>query len=318
MEENNKKNEIVKAIMDVECCPVEFEQEISLKKCVKLPLAEVSVLGIAFEPLTSMFQNMANACGEGAGSGLYKVTSPEGLGGHLAKFHDGSGFTAAVVNETGIAGNARLNPVVCNPEMLFMAVALMNINNKLDSIQETQQEIIECLEMKEESKLRGNLNILMDVLNHYKYNWDNEKFKTNKHLQVMEIKRDAEQSIIFYRKKTDKKINKQSFLHSDQNVMKKLGEIQSEFKYYQLAVYLFSFSSFLEVMLLGNFKSAYLDGIAHKVEEYSYQYRELYTNCYDSIEEYAKSSMNACLLDGLASFNRGAGIVVANLGLMKT
>jgi hypothetical protein len=54
----------------------------------------------------------------------------------------------------------------------------MSIDRKLDSIQETQQEILEFLEQKEKSRLKGNLNVLADVLNNYKYNWNNEKYKT--------------------------------------------------------------------------------------------------------------------------------------------
>ena len=317
MEENNKKNQIVKAMTDVEYYPSAREDENSIEKYTKLPLAEVSALGIAFEPLASVFQNITQIGGESAGSGLYRVTMPKGVSGHLAKFHDGSGLTATVVNESGIAGQARLNPLVCNPTMLFMAVALMSIHKKLDSIQEIQQEIIEFLEQKEKSKLRGNLNVLADVLNNYKYNWNNEKYKTNKHIQVQEIKRDAEQSIIFYREQIDKKINKQSFIHSDQDVKNKSKEIQSEFKDYQLALYLYSFSSFLEVMLLENFESAYLDSVAHKIEDYSYQYREFYTKCYNQIEGYSKSSIHSYLLRGLASINRVAGDVVAKVPIVS-
>ncbi len=94
----------------------------------------------------------------------------------------------------------------------MIAVALITIEKKLDDILETQKEILEFLKQKEKAKLRGNLNVLEDILNNYKHNWNNEKYKTNKHIHVQEIKREAEQSIIFYRdrivKKTNKKINK--------------------------------------------------------------------------------------------------------------
>lgn len=311
MVENNKKNEILKAMTNVEYHLSVPNNEISIEKYTKLPLAEVSAFGIAFEPLMSMFQNITHTGGASAGSGLYRVTFPEGISGRLAKFHDGSGLTATVVNETGIAGQARLNPIVCNPATLFMAIALFNIDKKLNSIMETQREIIDFLELKEKSKLRGNLNVLEDILNNYKYNWNNEKYKTNKHIQVQEIKREAEQSIIFYREQTEKKIKKQSFLHSDLDVKKKLKKVQSDFKDYQLALYLYSFSSFLEVMLLENFESGYLDSVAHKIGDYSFQYRELYTTCYDQIEGYSKSSIHTHLINGLAGINRVAGNALA-------
>jgi hypothetical protein len=144
-----------------------------------------------------------------------------------------------------------------------------------------------------------------------------KNIKPNKHIQVQEIKRDAEQSIILYRERIDKKIKKQSFLHSDQNVSSKLKKIQSEFKDYQLALYLYSFSSFLEVMLLENFESAYLDSVTHKIEDYSYQYRELYTKSYDQIEGYAKSSIQSHLLSGVASISKVAGDAVAKFPIVS-
>lgn len=52
--------------------------------------------------------------------------------------------------------------------------------------------------MKEEAKLKGNINVLADILNNYKFNWDNDKYKDHKHILVQDIKREAEQSIILY------------------------------------------------------------------------------------------------------------------------
>lgn len=305
MEENNKKNEIVQALMNVEFYPAVIEEEVSMVKYTKLPLANLSALGTAFEPITAAFQNIMN--GGGATSGLCRVTIPKGT--HLAEFKSGAGNLGTVLNNgtNQIAGQATLNPLVCNPTMIFMAVALANINKKLDSIQEMQQELLDFLVQKEKSKLRGNLIFLTDVLNNFKYNWTNEKFKNSNHIKALDIKQESEQNILFYREEIDKKVKKKSFIHSDKDVKEKLNKIQSDFKEYQLALYLYSFSSFLEVMLLGNFESAYLDGIAHKIEDYAYQYRELYTACYNQIEGYSKSSIQSHLLSGLASINKVAG-----------
>lgn len=318
MDDKDKKNEIVKAMtMGIDHYSFVTEDETSLAEYIKLPLAKVSTLGIAFEPLTSALQSITQTSGQGAREMLCRVRIPDGVSGQLAKFKDGSGYLGTVMNDTGIVGQARINPLICNPTMIFMATALMSIDRKLDSIQEIQQEVFEFLEQKEKSRLRGNLNVLTDVHSNYKYNWNNEKYKTNKHIQVQEIKRDAEQSIIFYQEQIVKKINKQSPLHSDQEVKNKLEKVRSEFKEYQLALYLYSFSSFLEVMLLENFESAYLDSIAHKIEDYSYQYRELYTKSYEQIERYTKSSIQYHLLSGLASISKVAGDTVAKVPVVN-
>ncbi len=53
---------------------------------------------------------------------------------------------------------------------------------------------------------------------------------------------------------------------------------------YQLALYTFSFSSFLEVMLLENFDTNYLNSITSKIQEYSGDYTALYEKCVEKIE----------------------------------
>ena len=82
------KNDIVKAMMDVEYYPYVQEDQVSIAKYTKLPLSRVPALGTAFEPLAAAFQNVVN--GGGTTSGLYKVTIPKG--GHLAEFKNGTFF----------------------------------------------------------------------------------------------------------------------------------------------------------------------------------------------------------------------------------
>lgn len=67
---------------------------------------------------------------------------------------------------------------------------------------------------------------------------------------------------------------------------------------YRLSVYLYGYSSFLEVMLLENFGSGYLGNVASKVEEKALDYRTLYTEALDALEAEAKSSVRAGLLGG--------------------
>jgi hypothetical protein len=265
--------------------------------------------------LAAAFQRVIN--GGRATSGFYKVMVPNGT--HLAEFKRGTGHLGTVLNHTNnqIAGQATLNPLICNPTMLFMAATLANIDKKLDALQETQQELLDFLVQKERSELKGDFNFLSETLNNYKYNWNNEKYKSSNHIKVLDIRQAAERKIDFYRAQIIAKINKKSFIHSDQDVKKQLGKIQTEFKDYQLALYLYSFSSFLEIMLLENFNSAYLDGIAKKIEDYSFKYRELYTNCYNQIEGYAKSSVQASLLKGLASVNKIAGKAIAKVPVIS-
>ncbi len=269
-----RRNEIAKTMAEIELYPAVANENVNVAQYSKFPISRLAAFGTAFEPVTAAFQYVLSG-GSAGGSGLYMVTVPKG--GHLATFNDGSGFLGGALkinNQVG-AGQARLNPLVCNPAMLFMAVALANIDKKLDTIQEMQQELMNFLVQKERSELKGDMKFLADTLSNYKHNWNSEKFKNSSHIKVLDIRQAADRKIDFYREQIASKISKKSFFHSDLDVKKQLGDIESEFNDYQLAVYLFAFSSFLEVMLLENFSAAYLDCIAKKIEEHSLQYREL-------------------------------------------
>ena len=200
---------------------------------------------------------------------------------------------------------------------LFMAAALMNIEKKLDAIQETQEEILELLEEKERAVLQGNLNVLGDVMSNFKYNWDNDTYKTNKHILVQQIKKEAEASIILYRDQIAKKLKKRSLIHSDQEVKGMLKKLQVQFKDYQLALYLYAYSTFLEVMLLGNFNEGYLHSVEQRISEYSFQYRSLYTECYSLMEDYSKSSIQAGMLGGLAAASKFMGETIAKVPVIS-
>lgn len=314
MDDKSKKNEIVKAMTQVEYYPTIQVEKYNLEKYTKLPIAKLSALGIAFQPLAAAFQNIV--LGSEATSGILRFSIPKG--GHLADFKDGSGKLGTVLDENNeFMGQARLKPLDCDPTMLFMAAALASIEKKLDDILDTQMEILGFLEQKEKSVLIGNLNYLTDILNNYKYNWNNEKYINSNHIKVLDIKQEAEQSIIFHRDQIERKIIKEKFLHSDQDVKSMMSKLHSEFNDYQLALYLYSFASFLEVMLLENFESVFLDRVAHKIENYSFQYRELYTKCYNKIDGYSKTSIQSHLLKGLEISSKVAGEVVSRVPVIR-
>jgi hypothetical protein len=311
-----RRNEVAKTMAEIELYPAVVEKTLNVAQYSKFPISRLATFGTAFEPVTAAFQYVISG-GKSGGSGLYRVTVPQG--GHLATARDGSGFLGGALktnNQVG-AGQSRLHPLACDPTMLFMAMALANIDKKLDTIQEMQQELMNFLVQKERSELKGDIKFLADTLANYKHNWNNEKFKNSSHVKVLDIRQAADRKIDFYREQIASKISKKSFFHSDQDVKKQLGEIESEFSDYQLAVYLFAFSSFLEVMLLENFSAAYLDCITKKIEEHSLQYRELYSKCYDQLEDYSKTSIQSQLLKGLASVNKVAGEAIAKVPVIS-
>ena len=313
--ETDRKNELLKAMSATELAPLEVKNEISVQTYSKIPLSRLTALGTGFEPVVSAIQQVTSH-GQ-ATSGFYKVTIPKGT--HLAQFKEKSGFLGTAVGEHGIVGQAQLNPLLCDPTTLLAAATLANIDKKLDAIQEVQQEMLDFLAQKEKSALKADLNFLMDIQNNYKYNWNSEKYKAANHAKVLDIRQEAARQIDFYQEQIKKQLGKKALLHSDHDVQKMLEKVQGEFKEYQLALYIYGFAYFLEVVLQENYEKAYLSAIAKRIDEMAFQYREFYSLAYSQIENLSKSSLQAHLFGGLSAINKGAGTAIAKIpGINKS
>lgn len=308
--ENN--NALVQAMMDIEYFPPSelVKMNVDLSQMQSFPIEKAATLGIAFKPLSQL----ASYSASGGQSGLYYVNT---FGKEM--FKSGGQFIGNLKTPDGGVGGgiARLTQIPLDPTLLFMSIAIMTVEKKLDVILETQKEMLAFLEMKEEAKLKGNLNALSDVLNNYKFNWDNDKYKGHKHILIQDIKREAEQSIILYSERLAKALNKKYFFHNDQEVKSTLTKTINGLNDYQLALYLFSFSSFLEVMLLENFDTNYLNSIANKILEYSDNYSTLYGLCAEKINNDSNTSLEGHALKGLSRLSRSAGKIVEKIPVIS-
>ena len=311
--QGNKDAAIMQMMSDSSAFPKLKESEVGVANYTPLSLSRLAAYGTAFQPLTTAIQTAVSGAG---GSGVYYVNT---AGKTMFQMKGTKKFIGSLQTPTGMVGGgqAQMTPLACDPTMLFMAAALANIDKKLDTIQNMQQEMMDFLVQKEKADLRGNLNFLLDIFNNYKYNWNNETYKTNNHIKVLDIRQEAEKKITFYREQIIAKVNKKSLIHSDQTVNKQLQMVQDQFKDYQLALYLLGFSSFLEVMLLGNFDSDYLSSVSEKLDTYSLKYRELYTKCYDEIEGYSSTSVQSSMLKGIAKASTSVGKFVEKIPVVS-
>lgn len=311
--QENKDNEILQMMNNTSIYPMLQESEVGVSNYTPLPLSRLAAYGTAFQPLATAVQTAVSGAG---GSGIYYVNT---AGKTMFQMKGTNNFIGSLQTSTGMVGGgqAQMTPLACDPTMIFMAAALANIEKKLDAIQDMQKEMMDFLVQKEKSDLKGNLNFLFDAFNNYKYNWKNEMYKNSNHIKVLDIRQEAEKKIAFYREQIIAKVNKKSFIHSDQTVNKQLQAVQDQFKDYQLALYLLGFSSFLEVMLLGNFDKDYLTGISDKLEKYSLNYRELYTKCYDEIESYSSTSVQSSMLKGFAKASTSVGKIVEKIPVIS-
>ena len=242
-------------------------------------------LGTGFGPLLDLLQR-------GEGETLYRMHIPEGISktAHLATA-GGQNIGALVENGKGVVGQARFEAVAGNaayidPAMIAMAVALASINQKLNRIQKTGEEILDFLQNQQKAKVKGNLRVLQDVFDNYKFNWNNETYKKSKHIQVQEIKREAEKDILLYEEQLSKRISDEGgLLHSRRHSHEEAEGFVNELTDFQRALYVYSFASFLEVMLLGNFDQDYLTNVMEEIKQRSREYREFYKQSKKKLKE---------------------------------
>ena len=205
----------------------------------------------------------------------------------------------------------------CNPYMMIIAAALICINKKIDAIKKTQDDILAFLEQKERAKIQGNLKFLTETMNNYKFNWDNEKYCNHHHIKVLDIKQETEQSIELYRSRIDGVFNNSGLFHTSWDVNAKKDKLFAYLGDYQMAVYLYAFSSYVEVLLLGNFEEGYIKRVMEKVEQYALDYRELFTEVSAKLEKFSKDSVKSNAMRGFGNVSKFLGQAASNVPLFK-
>ncbi len=322
------KDDKDKSLINVEYYPLDPDDRENMTEYMRIPFNGIAALGAGLSSLSPAFRTVTQTMETNRGETLYRAVFKNGVSGKLLDSKDGIGKLGTILKDNGDLAQARWVAVngdsltastvmPFNPATLFIAAALTGIEKQLGDIQETQKEILDFLQSGKKAEQRGNLTFLADILNNYKYNWNNSMYKSNMHLKVQDIKQKSEEDIKFYRARIQKIVQDSNIILRDQDIKNKIRKLIPDFREYQLSVYLHGFSSFLEVMLLGNYDNGYLGSIVRKMKQYSFEYRELYTECYNKLENNANSSVQSHLRNGLANFSENAGNIIAKIPVIN-
>ena len=291
--------------------------DIDLAPAAKIPLDQIASLGTGFASIPEQFRTITMQNGGtlmeafdefGRRLNISQLQTFNDGSGSLGSLRDAAGFHQVRLHEAASATAT----VPINPATIAMAVALSQINQKLDTIQQTQQEMFDYLKQQDKAKLRGDLQTLVDMMDGYRFNWDNPTFRQNKHAKALDIKQDAEQSIIHLRAQIKTKLAEKSLIANRFEISRRLDEMLDRLKEYQLSLHLYSLAAFAEVMMLENFDEDYLKAIAGKIEDRSLQYRQIYTECYDVIESSSEKAFDSTVLGGLSIAGKALGGFIKN------
>lgn len=240
----------------------------------------------------------------------------------LQSFKDGSGLMGSYRDAANGFGQARFHvvegdiatsvtQVPYDPTSLFTAAAIAQINQKLDSIQESIDEMFDYMRQRDKANMRGNLKTLANILNSYGLYYDNAIEMASAHMKVIDIMHASEQDIEHFRSLAQSDLKKKGFIEVRDGLGRRLDKVLDYLKDCQLATYIHAFSLFLEPMLAQNFEPAKLADATAKIEADSLAYRKLYTECYDALESGTADTVDAALLGGIASAGKLLGHAIA-------
>ena len=288
--------------------------EVKTDDALRIPFDQLPALGLG---LSSLASALAPAVASAAAPVLFTVTDATGNPippSMLQAFNDGSGLLGSFRDPINGFGQARLHvadvaqasAAVVDPITLMMAATLMVVSQKLDSIQHTQEEMFEYLQQRDKAELRGALQALADIARDYRFNWSNDTFMQSSHAQVLEIRKQADAIATLQRAQIRGKLSGGP-IEIRASVDARLSELIDHLAEYRLAVYTHALSSFLEPLLSRNNDAAYLRSVSERISAHGLAYRELYTECYNAVEEGARNSLDSAVLGGIADAGKALG-----------
>ena len=307
MDTNDKLRAAAKELMTVELRLAEQQDAAALSDYERLPLDRAASIGSALGVVLELYKTLQKLAPAGGGE-TYRAAVPAGVSAALTATPGGSRLMSMVQTAP-----KRLTPVPVDPVSLVMAAALVAIDKRLDDVQAAQTEILDFLREQNEAALRADLLTLADVMQDYRFNWDNPTFCTNKHLQVQEIRRNAEKNLLLYQRQVEDALAQIKKRPTDDDQRRTLAAVGGGFHYYRMGVYLYAFASFLEATLLGNFRSDYLQNVFRKVELHDVQYRQFYTDCYDRVSEIAAASAESKAVLRFAGAQKAVGGLIGKI-----
>ena len=295
------------------------------KKTMSVPIAELATLGAGVSSLIPALNTVTQTITI-AKDGLYTLANA-GVGDDLKVAKNGN-FWGAFKTADGASKFAQLQaagPIsvttqtvaAFNPATMMMAVALFSIEQELRKIEDMQKQIISFLEIEKESEIEADVESLMDIIKKYKDNWDNERFVSGNHNQVLTYQNRARKNMLAYQKKVTEIIGKKQFMVAQTNVKQIFANLEKKFKYYRLSLYIFSLSSLMEILLSGNFKESYIVGIQDELREMTETYRSLFDKSSLYLQKMGGLVLQANILKGVGTAGKAVGKFIGSIPLIK-
>ena len=291
---------------------VDVKKDFDIMTTKQVPINSLQSLGSGVSQLVPTLETITSIK---SGNNLYRVTN---LNTFDKLDTTKKGITYGVVKKTeGGSKLAQLKKVHVDPATMMMAVALYEIENQLNEIIDLSKRIFSFLERDKEAEIEADLETLNISIREFKYNWQDKQYLANNHKHVMDIKRTAKKNMNFYKKQITDDILKNNIVVINQTMNSLLTELEKKFKYYRLSLYIYSYASYLEIMLLGNYQEDYLLTKKEELEALDNEYANNFDIALKFIQKNANKSLEGNLLKGIGTAGKAIGTLSEKVPLMK-
>ena len=265
-------------------------------------LENLAKINDELKEFASIFQKKDNK-----GENLYQINNLKDPKAIISFFNDPK-------NKNNIK---HLNKMGFNPATIMIAISLSEIEKEIIEIKSICNNILSFLENDKESEIEADVKTLIRVITEYKYNWQDEQYINNNHKIVMDIKRTGMKNINFYQKQIYENMKKKNIFMTNKTINYNQNELEKNFSYYRLSLYVYSFATFLEIMLLENFQKEYLLSKKEELETLSNEYINNYQEALKYVKKEANKSIQGNLLSGIGSAGKAIGDLSEKIQVIK-
>ena len=304
---------------------METRTDLTEENSMSLPIDELAILGGAVASVIPSLRTVTQTTTINT-SGLYRITNMV-AGDKIKETKKGIKYAVvtpkegktklAQLKEAGPLSATNSTVIPINPATMMMAFALHSIEQQISEVIEIEKQILSFLEKDKESEIEADLKTLTTIIKEYKFNWDKEQYVASHHKLALDIKRTAEKNMIFYQKQIPEIMKSKQLLVASKAVNSTEKNLEKNFKYYRLSLYIYSLASFLEVMLLGNFQEEYILQVKGMVEKYSEEYKQMYSLSHVYIDKISNKSVESNVVKGIGTAGEAIGGLIGKIPLVK-
>ena len=267
-----------------------------------IALNDLANLDGQFKEFSSMLQNV-----NFKNNGLYKITGLSNYGAIIDYFRDPK--NKAKIKE--------LKKLGFNPATIMITVMLFEVEKQILEVKEISESILSFLENDKESEVEADVKTLCRIIEEYKYNYQDEQYVNNNHKLVMDIERTSIKNIQFYLKQIKDEINKNSFIMTNKTIDTNQKKLERDFTYYRLSLYIYSFATFMEVMLLENFEKDFLLLKKKELDKLTKEYSDNYEEALKYVQKSADKSVQGNIISGIGSAGKAIGNLAEKVKVAK-